>query len=204
MNGNLPICVMEPERKHKAEAYARILLDRARRPDKLAESLSIDEIKQHLKAIRQESSNNIEQLLVELQHNLRAKYPQVKISVAQDYGQAVDYIKAASNNIDIISTNYSVSVIQELKNGLQAAGFKVINSYLHEYSTEEKKFKDYWDLPRLTDKKLTGSFNTIGRYNGLPQIECRQYLALLGVNAIAADDGTVCFLQHFSNIDRDL
>jgi L-lactate utilization protein LutB len=204
MNDSLPIWVMDPDRKDKAEVFAHILLDKARRPEKLPELLSIDEIKQRLKTMRQESRDHVEQLLIELQCNVRARYPQIKIKVAEDYEQAVTYIKAATPKINIVSANYSAAVMQDLKCGLQEAGFKVINSYLHEYNTEEKKFKDYWDLPRLTDKNLLGGFNVKAKYNIPTQFECKKYVAVLGVNAIAADDGTICFLQHFSNIEKDL
>ncbi len=35
-------------------------------------------------------------------------------------------------------------------------------------------------------------------------IETKKYLAVLGVNAISAEDGTTFFLEHFSNIPKDL
>jgi len=59
-------------------------------------------------------------------------------------------------------------------------------------------------LPRLLDNNLKSTFDVALTMDGLPQGKSLKYIALLGVNAASAEDGTVVFLEHFSNIKKDL
>jgi len=98
---------------------------------------------------------------------------------------------------------------QELKTGLITTGFTVIDSYLDEFDVKGRKIHDYWDLPHLFDKNLVGTFDVSIKMAGIVQpgvadMETKKYLAVLGVNAISAEDSTVFFVQHFFNIYNDL
>ncbi len=157
-----------------------------------------------LKEIREQARQNINSLVSELQTNLGQRYPQIKLKLAVDNIEAARYITEISDGIKVISTNNSSIVSQELKPELLASGFTVINSYLDEYEVKKREILDYWDLPGLRDKNLWGTFDVSIKMAGLADTESKKYLALLGVNAIAAEDGTVFFLQHFSNIYNDL
>lgn len=207
MSKDLPIWLMEPdETEKKGDLAVRILFGRRRKLAIILETASIDDIKQRLTRIRKHTRDNISSLVEELKNNLKQRYPQVKVKFASNNVEATRYISEISDGISIISTNNSSIVCQELKPRLIANGFTVINSYLGEFDIKEKERKilDYCDLPRLFDKNLVGTFNLSIKMAGLADIENKKYLALLGVNAISAEDGTVFFLQHFSNIYNDL
>jgi L-lactate utilization protein LutB len=61
----------------------------------------------------------------------------------------------------------------------------------------EKELDGYWQLPEVPTDIAYESFST----QRLPQTERRkEYTALLGVSAAAAEDGTICFLQHTANV----
>lgn len=204
MNQDLPIWIMEPELTQKRDLSARKLLEGGQKKALIPQTPSIDDLKQQLREIREYTRQNIDSLARELQTNLTQHYPQVKLKLAADNIEAVRYITQISDGIKLISTNNSSVVNQELKPGLLANGFRVINSYLDEFEVRKKEILDYWDLPGLRDKNLWGSFDVSIKMAGLANTESKKYLALLGVNAIAAEDGTVFFLQHFSNIYNDL
>ena len=209
MNKDLPIWIMEPELTEKRVSSARKLFEGGQKTALIPETVTIDDIKQQLRKIRQYAQDNISWLVEELRTNLSQKYPRLTVKSAFDNIEAIRYITEISGGIDLISTNNSSIVTQELKPGLITNGFTVINSYLDEFDVKERKILDYWDLPRLFDKNLTGTFDVSIKIAGIDQpgvadTEIRKYLAVLGVNAISAEDSTVFFLQHFSNIYKDL
>jgi len=195
---------MEPEQSEKRDtAAARLVMEKSRAvtaPPKV----SVEEKRQRIKEVRQYARDNIGSLLQELQDTLSKKYPGVKVTTSITDTDAVSYISGIADGINTVSINNSSIVTQELKPGLLKKGFDVINSYVHEYTVNEKKIKDYWDLPRLFDRNLSGTFNIAIRMDGLPETETRKYLAVLGVNAVSAEDGIVFFMEHFSNINKDL
>jgi len=204
MNKDLPIWIMEPELTQKRDLSARKLFEGGQKAALIPETPSIDDIKQQLRGIREHARQNINSLVEELQTNLGHQYQQVEVKLAVDNIEAVRYITEVSDEIRIVSTNNSSIVCQELKPGLIANGFTVINSYLDEFEAKKREILDYWDLPGLKDKNLRGTFDVSIKMAGPADTENRKYLALLGVNAIAAEDGTVFFLEHFSNIYNDL
>jgi L-lactate utilization protein LutB len=204
MSQDLPIWIMEPELTQKRDLAARKLFGGGQKKALIPETPSIDHIKQQLREIREYARQNINSLVNELQANLGQQYPQVKLKLAADNIEAARYITEISDGIELVSTNNSSIVSQELKPELLANGFTVINSYLDEFEVKKREILDYWDLPGLQDKNLWGIFDVSIKMAGLAEAESKKYLALLGVNAIAAEDGTVFFLQHFSNIYNDL
>jgi L-lactate utilization protein LutB len=209
MAKDLPIWIEEPKARKKADLLAQNLFKVGRQQVLLSKTTSIHDVKQQLKRIREYARDNLNQLTEELKVNLSQRYPQVKIKSAVDDAEAIKYIVGISDGMDTISTNNSSVISRELKPGLIAEGFKVVNSYLSEFDVNEKTILDYWDLPCLLENELMGSFDISIRMEGLdrshvPKAEVKKYLAVLGVNAVSAEDGTVFFLEHFANIYRDL
>ena len=204
MSKDLPIWLVEPEQVEKRQLSARKLFEGGQKAAHIPETASIDDIKQRLTRVRQYAGNNISELIQELKTSLSQKYPQLIVKSASDGTEALRYITEIADGASIISVNNSSIVTQELKPGLTASGFTVINSYLNEFEARKEEIQDYWDLPGLFDKNLRGSFDVSLKMAGLPDTETRRYLAVLGVNAVSAEDGTVFFLQHFSNIYNDL
>lgn len=204
MNSELPIWIMEPEQTEKRDLAARKMFEGGQKVANIPETANINELKERIKRVREYARDNIGSLVRDLETTLSEKYPSIKVKSAADYADAVTYIAEISEGPGTVSTNNSSIVTQELKPKLVENGFTVINSYLHEYDIQKKEIRDYWDLPHLDDKNLTGTFDIAIKMAGLPDIETKEYLALLGVNAISAEDGTTFFLEHFSNIHKDL
>ena len=207
MNKGLPIWILEPEVTEKRDLSARKLIEGGQKRALIPETVSVDDIKQQLKEIRQYSRDNINSLVEELKANLSQKYPQVTIKSASDSIEAVRYITEISDGINTISINNSRAVTQELKPGLIANGFTVIEPYFDEFDVQGKKRINYWELPRFLDENLTGTFEVSIKMAGVDSsggAETKKYLTLLGVNAVSAEDSTVFFLQHFHNIHNDL
>jgi len=204
MSNNLPIWIMEPEQSEKRTSIARKILETKQKAPLIPETAIIDEIKEKLRDIRKYTRDNITSLVEELKTNLSQQYPQIKVKSALDNTEAVQYITEISDGINLISTNNSVIVNEELKPGLVASGFTVINSYLDEFDVNAKKLIEYWELPYLLDKNLGGIFDTSIRLDWLPEADAKKYLAVLGVNTVSVKDPTIFFLQHFHNIHNDL
>lgn len=199
----LPIWIIEPEQNDKRDLAADRLVRGAQKSAHIPLPANINDIKQQIKTLRENARDNIDSLVVKLQDSLSGRYPSAKVTTAIDHTSAVSYISQNSGTTKIISTNNSVTV-QELRPELVKAGFTVINSYHHEFEVKEKKILDYWDLPRLLDKNLPGTFDVAAKMDGLPRVHTKDYMALLGVNAASAEDGTILFLEHFSNILKDI
>ena len=209
MSAGLPIWIREPGSRDRRDLLASKLSRGKREVAIIPEPASTDELKRQLKQIREYTRDNMSSLAEELKANLHQKYPQAKVKSASDAAEAIAYISDISDGTNTISTNNSSVVCRELKPGLITRGFTVINSYLKEFDVKERNVLDYWSLASLLDSNLTGAFDISTKMTGLNQpgvadAESRKYLAVLGVTAIAAEDGTVFFLQHFSNIGNDL
>jgi L-lactate utilization protein LutB len=204
---DLPICILEPELREKRILTAKKLSHFGQEAIPSPKVLDIKEIKQELRRIREYSRININSLTAELQNTLSQKYPSIKVTAANTNIEAVKYITGISEGIKTVSINNSSAVVQDLKPALSASGFTLINSYLDEFDIHKKEIMDYWALPRMLDKDLLGTFEVVHKMPGIDISgagETRKYMAVLGVNAISAEDGTVFFLQHFSNIYKDL
>ncbi|HEY42187.1 MAG TPA: lactate utilization protein [Dehalococcoidia bacterium] len=205
MDKDLPVWILEPELTEKRDSSARKLFEGGQKADYLPETISIGDTRRQLRTLREYARSNISVLAGELKTNLGQKYPQVKVYTAADSVEAIEYITRASDGLNVISINNSSIVTQELKPGLTAGGFTVINSYLNEFDVKERSIRDYWDLPRLSEKNLAGTFEVSIKTTVLDSDrESKKYLTVLGVNAMSAEDCTVFFLEHFSNIYNDL
>ena len=204
MSQDLPVCIVEPKLTGKGKSAAARMFEAGHSTAPIPGIADTDGIKQQLKEIREYASENINSLVEELKTTLSQRYPDVKVKLAGDNVDAAAYISEIADGASIVSTNNSSIVTQELRPALVEEGFTVINSYVDEYHIEERKIRDYWDLPPLVYDDPSESFEVSIEMAGLPDTETRKYLAVLGVNTISAGDGTVFFLQHFSNIHKDL
>ena len=133
MKIDLPISILEPELREKRILTAKKLYQLGKKASSAPKVLSIKDIKQELRRIREYSRSNISSLTAELQTTLRQKYPAVKVTAAIDNIEAVKYITSISDGNKTISINNSSIIVQELKSGLSANGFTIVNSYLDEF-----------------------------------------------------------------------
>jgi L-lactate utilization protein LutB len=168
--------------------------------------LDLESIKAHLKEIRQDARERHAPLFKDLKKILD-RYPEVKVCVAADAKEAASYIRHIAGKDGIASINKSSVVVNELRPELNAAGLKTYIRYFSEFKNLEKfekKIDDYWDLPGLHERGLLEWFGITHIVHQLNSSQTRDYVALLGVNAISAEDGSVFFLQHMSNIYHDI
>lgn len=200
---NVSILIIEPEQTEKLELAALRFSRGGQRAAHIPPAVPVSELKQRIRQIRETARDDIDSLLPKLEAALRKRFPEARLHDSADASDAVDYVTRTAGAVRAISTNNSVAV-HELRPGLLANGFEVINSYHNEFRVSERKLLDYWDLPRLLDKDIESSFGVALAMEALPRSEAKQYVALLGVNAVSAEDGTVVFLEHFSNIKKDL
>jgi Fe-S oxidoreductase len=203
----LPIWIVEPSPVISANLTALKIANMGGKTS-ATEPPAINDTKKRLKSAREYASNNTASLIQELQSTLKSKYPEVKLAYANDHVEAVRYITTISNGISTLSYNNSAVVKQELRPALETAGFSVINSYCNEFSIKCGNAIQYWQLPHLSDSGVYGSFEVNTRLAKMGHMsassETRDYIALLGVSAISADDCTILMCQHFSNIQKDI
>lgn len=203
MSNALPIWIVEPVQSDKLELAALRLSRAGQKSAKIPYSVSVSEIKEKLKRIREVVREDIDSLVVNFNTVVKERYPEAKLEFAVDNLAAIEYVSKIAGDTRIISANNSATA-NDLKRGLSSKGFTFINSYHHEFQVQEKKVLDYWDLPRLLDKNLKSTFDVTVKKNGLPESDSLKYIALLGINAASAEDGTIVFLEHFTNIKKDL
>ncbi len=196
MSSTLPISILEPTGREKQRQVVGVV---ARKGSKL----SLEEIKAQLKGIRERSRDAQESLLHQLKSNL-GNYQGIRLAVAKDTAEAVAYIQEVAAGTKLISVNKSSIITNELKPELKDSGFDVYVRYFKEFDEFEKKITDYWQLPDSHEKGLIESFSVSTTMTELQSSQVRDYLALLSVNAISSEDCSAFFLQHFSNIGKDL
>ena len=97
MKIDLPISILEPELREKRILTAKKLYQLGKKTPSAPKVLSIKDIKQELRRIREYSRSNINSLTAELQATLRQKYPAVKVTAAIDNIEAVKYITVISD-----------------------------------------------------------------------------------------------------------
>ncbi|MCX7965492.1 MAG: 4Fe-4S dicluster domain-containing protein [Syntrophorhabdaceae bacterium] len=192
--------IVEPSSQQSKHRAAGIFVRKETRDD-------INSIKKRLKSIREYSrENNI--ILIEQLKNTLKRYDGLKITYAENAKEAASYIKKHADNNDLLSLNKSNVVINEIRPELKALGFKTYLRYFKEFNNFEKeKFKkqiiDYWSLPGMHERGLIESFGVNKKIEKITSYDMRDYIAVLGVNAISAEDANIFFLQHMSNISKD-
>jgi L-lactate utilization protein LutB len=103
--------------------------------------------------------------------------------------------------------NNSAVVHRELLPDLRSR-FTVFDSYLEEIEHPTADERNYWEIPHLIGTGKVGEFEFTTKISGLdtsrPSGATKESVAILGVSAAAADDGTVFFIEHLDNISREL
>ncbi|MBI5441837.1 MAG: lactate utilization protein [Deltaproteobacteria bacterium] len=196
-----PLRIVEPSSERGSHRAAGVFVRKEKPPDPAA-------LKACLAEVRERARSDHEALRAELGRTL-AKFPGVQTVTATDAGEAIARISEVAGTTRLASINKSNVVINELRPGLCQAGFRTYLRYYTEFQNFEegrfqKRLQDYWALPGMHDRNLLESFDVRHRIDHLLPSGRRDYVAILGVNAISAEDGSIFFLQHMSNIAKDL
>ncbi|KKM24913.1 hypothetical protein LCGC14_1600290 [marine sediment metagenome] len=165
--------------------------------------LDLESIKTQLGEIRRHCRDNQASLMEEYKKNV-VQFAGVEWTVAPDAAQAASYIKQVAGRTDLVSINKSNVVVNELRPQLEAAGLRTYVRYFKEFDAFEKKVEDYWGLSGFHEKGMVESFDVARTFTHLKSGQVRDYIAVVGVNAVSAADGSAFFLQHMSNISKDL
>lgn len=123
--------------------------------------------------------------------------------------EARDAVEAAANIGEIAGPGAALAInkagiIGELRSALEDNGHRLIHNYLAGYprgDDAEVVLHHYWQLPDVSPESAYQSFSV---QSADAQAGRKDYTALLGASAAAADDGTVVFLQHTSNVSQAL
>jgi Fe-S oxidoreductase len=166
---------------------------------------TLEDVKQRLKEIRNHSLTHLDTLVTQLTASLAA-LPEVEMTFAQDAGQAVETIRGIARGAKI-AINKSAVISNELMRPLVASGYHIIESYYDELKLFDHQSSEYWQLPTMTFESRFQSFErpvdlTALRSNSIQKYGTKDFIGLLGVNAISAEEGTVLMLQHMHNISK--
>lgn len=166
---------------------------------------SVEDIKEHLREIRNHSLAHLDALRDELTTSLAAHHD-VEFSLADDAARAVETIKGISNGTPIAISRSAV-VTRELMPAMVASGLDVIETYNDQFQPFENRFDKPWQLPAMESAPVLGSFDRSTDLVSLREASLRKqgsknFTGLLGVNAVSAKDGAVVLLQHMHNISE--
>jgi glycerol-3-phosphate dehydrogenase subunit C len=190
-----PIWILAPSSDDKRIDTAQ----RLTRPGSVA-VCDDDELRARLRTLRQETTAQQAELRTRLQHSLRARLGSAPF-VAADSREAAARVAALCGPGKRVVVNRS-AVVQELLPHLAALGIAVCEAYDDQFASPQEAVQRYWEIVRPEAAAAWGAFaNFQPAPAPAPEAE---FVALLGVNAIAADDGTVCFVQHLNNISEAL
>ena len=191
-----PLILIEPSARQKRYRLANVI-------DKGATEFRPDEIRAQLKQIRSYSVDH----MVELSETFRrsvSKYRPASVTVADDAAQAVDAVARITGNSRTIAVGKS-GTVGELRSGLEKSGYRFIDTYAPQFSGDGEAAKEInfpWQLPETPDWSRWDTFDGIGDSGRqiVPDDHLKEITALLGVNAASAEDGSLFFLQHSSNL----
>jgi len=191
---------MEPASYGKRQHFSKIL----REPKKRLQP-SLEEVKQRLKEIRNDSLTHLDTLVTQLTDRLTASH-QVEITFAQNAGQAVKAIQEIARGAKI-AINKSTVISNEVMTPLVSKGYQIIESYYDELALFDNGSIEDWQCPMMTFESRFQSFErpvdlTALRSNRIKKNGTKNFIGLLGVNAVSAEEGTVLLLQHMRNISK--
>jgi len=199
----MKVKVFEPsfESKRREKAF----LFSGRRSSYVA--LTLEEMKENLRNFRLKAVGR----LFELRDLFVKKVNELgfKVYNAETAQDVASYIKDNASSIKVLSLNKSNVVINELRGKLKELGFRTYIRYFGEFKNFDpqsfrKQVEDYWALPGLHQRGIFETFEPKYEFD-LPQKDSlREYGAVLGVNVVSSKEGEVLFLQHMSNIAKDL
>ena len=201
MNEIPPIRIIEPAADDRRRQASGTLIGASAPHD-------LEAVRSRLKYLRESSLRDHVTLLEEFKKSLTA-YPDIDLRLASDANTATDQIVEISGDCNCLAINRSGVVTNELKSALEERGFNIIQPYYAEFELFEPRIDNYWDLPGLLGKGITGSFEVTAHpidseMDSATGETPKDFVAILGVNAVSSDDGSIFFLQHSSNISKSL
>jgi Fe-S oxidoreductase len=196
----LPVIVLEPVSYSKRRRYSEII----REPRRSLQP-GIDDIKQKLKQIRSDTLDHLDYLVDEFTDHI-ARYPEVELIFAADAEQAAKKILEISGST-LIATNRSSVITIEIAPHLNSSSSPVIESYYEEFNPIAPVFDENLQFPVMPFESRLHSFERQAdlsalRSKSIEENGTKDFVGLIGVNAVSAEDGTAVMLQHMNNISK--
>lgn len=195
MSDKWPIWVLAPSGNGKRIETAQ----RLTRPAS-AVTCGDDELSARLRRLRREAMAQQVELWAALQKTLD-KQIGARPFVAASGREAAAQVAALCGPSRRVVVNRSAAV-QELLPHLAALGIAVCEAYDDQFPSPQAAVQRYWEI---VPPEAAAAWGAVAKFQPVPAPTPEvDYVALLGVNAVAADDGTICFLQHLNNIAEAL
>jgi anaerobic glycerol-3-phosphate dehydrogenase C subunit len=201
MKSTLPLFIVEPSGQGTRRRLSGALLGLSAQPN-------LQDLRSQLREMRERCLTEQDSLVAEFREEV-SRHPGTECLSARDGTEAAEFIRRIARDSRNVVLNRSASVANELKPRLLELGFRVIEPYHSEPGSFDNRIGDYWDLPDLQAKGLMPSFelqkvNTdLGLEAGDEEAR-KDCVAVIGVSAACAQDGSVFFVQHSCNISRTL
>jgi glycerol-3-phosphate dehydrogenase subunit C len=192
---HLPVWVMAPDPLPKRTRLAEQLTSTRRVAPPLDEEALCD----RLRAIRVDTAEHLDELLRQLTSTLRDRYGVTPLEASTDQ-EAADEIARLAHPSRRVLVNRSATVA-ELFPHLKAGGLEVVESYDGQFIHPDHGVDRYWQLDLSSAQAAWEAFRPQPVHLTPKQ---STDIGVLGVNAIAAEDGSVFFVQHLFNISEIL
>jgi len=189
----LPIHFLEPTSDLTREHFIQVKIKDLE--EVKYQQIEEEEIKKKLKSIREENMANLPENIKNFQNLLKKKG--IKLFYAKTAKDAVKYIEniLRESKLNTICINNS-SVIQETISEM-GGDVDIVDTYNANYKETQGAIPlKYWELSVPSESQIWNSFEV----SGLRYKDAYNFLALLGVNAASSKDGSLFFVQHFTNI----
>jgi glycerol-3-phosphate dehydrogenase subunit C len=192
---HLPVRLLMPDPRPRRMRVARQLAETQR----VAPPLDEEALRARLRAIRVDTAEHLDELLGQLTSTLQGRYGVVPLE-ATTAQEAADEIARLAGSSGRVLVNRS-STGAELLRHLRAHGLEVVETYNGQFVRPDQGVERYWQLDLTSTEAAWEAFHPQAIHTS-PQESTD--IGVLGVNAIAAEDGTVCFVQHLFNISEIL
>lgn len=197
------IILMEPSSVRKRHALAQTLRDPA-----AVSTSSREEVEIKLRFMRASAIESVDISLGRLK-SAWEKQESRQWFYAADAAAAAGIIRRICPDIKTAAINKSAVVSEEVAPKLLETGFQVVATYYDDLSETEIRFAESWQLPEIP---LAMRYQAFECHNHIPAMRqeslmekgARNLVAVIGVNALSAEDGGVVLLQHRQNISRML
>ena len=194
MKSALPLFIVEPSGQATKRRLSGALLRFGTPP-------TPPDLKSQLRDMRERCLAEQESLVAEFGAAV-SSHPGIEYFSAHDSMEAAEFIRRIAGDSRYIVLNRSATVANEIRPHLLKLGLQVIEPY-YELAKFENKIGDYWDLPSLLTNGLIPSFE-LQNFNASDGVIRKDGIAVLGVSAACAEDGSVLFVQHSTNIIQTL
>jgi glycerol-3-phosphate dehydrogenase subunit C len=191
----LPVWLLMPDPQPKRARLAEQLT----RPRQVAPPLDEEALCERLRVIRHDTVEHPDELLGQLTSTLRERYGVTPLE-ATTAQEAADEIAQLAGSSRRVLVNRSATVAELLPH-LEAHGLEVVETYDGQFIHPDQGVERYWQLELPSAEAAWEAFRP---QSITPPAHRSADIGVLGVNVIAADDGTVFFVQHLFNISEIL